>query len=146
MDAEKTGNILKKLGLKVTRKRIAVMLCLSDANSYLSAGEVRLHLERRNLSVGLPTVYRILDELASAGVVTRIFMPDSKQYFFLCSNPEHHHHFVCETCGCVDEIEHCGLEGVIGDIARRFGGNVTSHIFQINGVCDACVSSERREG
>ena len=143
MDEEKTGNILKRLGLKVTRKRIAVMLCLNAAKSYLSAGEVRLHLERQNFSVGLPTVYRILDELAVAGVVTRIFMPDSKQYFFLCSNLEHHHHFVCESCGSVEEIEHCGLEGVIGDIARRSGANVTSHIFQINGVCDACGSPER---
>lgn len=138
MDRQLAGNILKGLGLKVTLKRLDVMLCLGDTKSFLSAEEVRLRLERRETRIGLPTVYRILDELASAGIITRIFMSDRKQYFYLCSNREHHHHFVCEACRRVEDVHYCGLDGVISEMAQRSGASITSHILQINGVCGAC--------
>jgi len=71
-------------------------------------------------------------------VITRIFLSDRKQYYFLCANQGHHHHFVCESCRRVEDLEQCGLDGVSRDIARRSGGRVTSHILQINGICGSC--------
>src|SRR6185369_1790550 len=138
MESEQSAAILKQLKLKVTPRRQEVMICLEGEQSSLSADEVWNRIRPRLGSVGLPTVYRILDELAEAGVVTRIFQSDRKQYYFLCSNREHHHHFVCETCRRVEDVEQCGLDGVSRDIAQRSGGRVTSHILQINGVCGTC--------
>lgn len=138
MKSEMSASILKQLKLKVTPRRQEVMSCLGDERSYLSADEVWNRVKPRLGSIGLPTVYRILDELAEAGVITRIFRSDRKQYYFLCSNQKHHHHFVCESCRRVEDLELCGLDGVSRDIAQRSGGRVTSHILQINGVCGDC--------
>ena len=138
MESEQSAAILKQLKFKVTPRRQEIMSCLGGERSYLSADEVWKRVKPRLGSIGLPTVYRILDELAAVGVVTRIFLSDRKQYYFLCANQEHHHHFVCETCRRVEDVEQCGLDGVSRDIARRSGGRVTSHILQINGVCGAC--------
>lgn len=138
MDKEQGRAILKRLELKVTPKRLEIMSCLGNEPLYLSADEVWQRIKPRVASIGLPTVYRILDELVAAGVVTRIFLDDRKQYYFLCANQEHHHHFVCESCRRVEDLEQC----VIGDRAletvQRSGGQVTSHILQINGICGAC--------
>lgn len=138
MDRKLAGDILREQGFKVTAQRLDVMLCLDGAGCCLSAEEIRQRLEQRACRIGLPTVYRILDELAAAGIITRIFMPNRKQYFYLCSNREHHHHFVCEACRRVEDVHYCGLDGVISEMALRSGASITSHILQINGVCGAC--------
>lgn len=142
MESAQSAAILKQLKLKVTPRRQEVMNCLGGEQSYLSADEVWGRIKPRLGSIGLPTVYRILDELAVAGVITRIFLSDRKQYFFLCSNQGHHHHFVCEACRRVEDLEQCGLDRVSREITRRSGGRVTSHILQINGICGACCQGQ----
>jgi len=144
LDKEQGRTILKQLKLKVTPKRLEVMSCLGGEPLYLSADEVWQRVKVRVASIGLPTVYRILDELVAAGVITRIFLADRKQYYFLCTNQEHHHHhFVCESCRKVEELGRCMLgEGVL-EAVQRSGGRMTSHILQINGVCGTCSSSHR---
>ena len=141
MESEQSAAILKQLKLKVTPRRQEIMNCLGGEESYLSAEEVWSRVNARLGSIGLPTVYRILDELAEAGVVTRIFLSDRKQYYYLCSNQGHHHHFVCESCRRVEDVEQCGLDSVTRAFARRSGGRVTSHILQINGICGSCCQS-----
>ena len=138
MKPEQSAAILKQLKLKVTPRRQEVMNCLGDERTYLSADEVWNRVKPGLGSIGLPTVYRILDELSEAGVITRIFLADRKQYYFLCSNQEHHHHFVCESCRRVEDVGRCDLTGLSHDIAQCSGGRVTSHILQINGVCGDC--------
>lgn len=138
MDRQQGSDILRSLKLKVTPKRLDVISCLGETPAFLSADQVWRYLRQRHARVGLPTVYRILDELSAAGVVTRIFMADRRQYYFLCSNQEHHHHFVCESCHRVEDLERCGMENVIGEVMRRTGARVTSHILQINGLCGEC--------
>ena len=142
MESEQSAAILKQLKLKVTPRRQEIMNCLGAEQSYLSADEVWSRIKSRLGRIGLPTVYRILDELAEAGVITRIFLSDRKQYYFLCSNQGHHHHFVCEACRRVEDLEQCGLDRVSRDIARRSGGRVTSHILQINGICGSCCQGQ----
>lgn len=138
MNQETGTTILRRLRLKVTPKRLEVMNCLRTEQAYLSADEVWNRIKPKLGSIGLPTVYRILDELATAGVITRIFRSDRKQYYFLCSNQEHHHHFVCKSCRRVEDIGQCDLDGVSREIARRSGGRVLSHILQMEGVCGEC--------
>ncbi|QEM68196.1 transcriptional repressor [Geobacter sp. FeAm09] len=144
MNKEQGRAILQRLKMKVTPKRLEVMCCLGSEPLYLSADEVWHRIRDRVASVGLPTVYRILDELAEAGVITRIFLADRKQYYFLCANQEHHHHFVCESCRRVEDLGQCVLGDGALDVVQRSGGRVTSHILQINGVCGTC--STPREG
>jgi Fur family zinc uptake transcriptional regulator/Fur family ferric uptake transcriptional regulator len=141
MDRQQGSDILRRLRLRVTPKRLEVICCLAEEPSFLSAEEVWQRLKSGHTPIGLPTVYRILDELAGAGVVTRIFMSDRKQYYFLCPNQEHHHHFVCERCRRVQDVDRCGLDGLMDEIAQRSGGRVTSHILQLNGICGACIAA-----
>lgn len=142
MESHQSAVLLRQLKLKVTPRRQEILNCLGKEHACLSADEVWSRIKPRLGSLGLPTVYRILDELAEAGVVSRIFMPDRKQYFYLCANREHHHHFVCEACRRVEDVHRCGLGGLSRDIARRSGARVTSHILQINGICGSCSSRD----
>ncbi len=143
MEHEQGAVVLRSLRLKVTPRRLAVMNCLGEERAYLSAEEVWHRVRPRLGSIGLPTVYRILDELAGAHIVTRIFRSDRKQYYFLCPNQEHHHHFVCDSCRHVEDMDLCGLDGMTREIVRRSGGRVLSHILQVNGLCAECSKQNR---
>lgn len=142
MNQEQSVSILRQLRLKATPRRLEVMHCLEGEQVYLSAEEVWHRVKPRLGSIGLPTVYRILDELAEARVITRIFGAERKQYFYMCANQEHHHHFVCDSCRRVMDFAQCGLEGVAGEIASSTGGKVLSHILQVNGLCAQCNRAE----
>lgn len=143
MDPQNNAITLRRLRLKVTPQRLEVLDCLGSEQAYLSAAEIWRLVKPRLGSISLPTVYRILDELSEAAVITRIFRSDRKQYYFLCLNQEHHHHFVCESCRRVEDIDICSLEGAVQELSLRSGASVTSHILQINGICSACNAVEQ---
>ncbi len=135
---------LKELQLKVTPKRLAILDYLSRASTYVSPEEVRQHLQGQFARIGLPTVYRNLDDLAAGGVISKIIHPNRQLYYYFCPNDSHHHHFICLSCRRVEDLDVCALNGLETGVGT-FGGRVLSHILQVNGLCQAC-SADNGQG
>lgn len=134
---------LRCLGLKATPKRLAMLEILAREGTYMSPDDVWCRMKGRFSKIGLPTVYRNLDELARGGMISTIFHPNRQLYYFLCSNTEHHHHFVCISCRKVDDIHFCALSELEREATRGIRGKVLSHMFQVSGVCAACLASKQ---
>ena len=81
-----------------TRQRGAVGALLGELDGFRSAQELHAILRERGERVGLTTVYRTLQALASAGDIDVMRPPDGEQLFRRCSRG-HHHHLVCRSCG-----------------------------------------------
>ncbi len=135
---------LKELQLKVTPKRIAILDILARTGSFVSPEEVRRKLQEKFSSIGLPTVYRNLDELAAGGIVAKIIHPNRQLYYYLCRNTDHHHHFVCLSCHKVIDLEICSVKGLEDEINAQVRGKVVSHILQVNGLCGRCCAREEQ--
>ena len=131
--------LLKRLGLKVTPRRLAVIEVMADEGTILSAEQVWTKARARIGNVGLPTIYRILEELARAGQVTRVVQEDRQSYYYFCRNERHHHHFVCVSCKKVEDIDLCLPEGLRREISERIKGTLLSHIIQLQGLCRRCT-------
>ncbi len=131
--------ILKELDLKATPKRLAILDILSGELTYLSPEDVWNRLKERFTTIGLPTVYRNLEELAGGGVIVKVIHPDRKLYYFFCQNKEHHHHFVCTSCRKVDDLSFCGAREIEQEVTGTLKGTVSSHIMQVFGVCGKCA-------
>jgi len=129
--------LLRELQLKVTPKRLALLEVMLGAKTFLSPEEVRDKLQRRGDSVGLPTVYRNLEELAGGGVLTKILHPDRQLYYYFCPDRSHHHHFVCLDCRTVADIDYCGC----AELAGQVDGEVFSHFVQALGRCRRCADT-----
>jgi Fe2+ or Zn2+ uptake regulation protein len=138
--------MLKKLRLKVTPKRLAILDFLARSGTYVSPEEVRGKLRENFGRIGLPTVYRNLDELASGGVISKIIHPNRQLYYYFCPNTSHHHHFICVSCREVRDLQICALNGIEEEINRQIGGRVVSHILQVNGLCGSCCRKENPPG
>ncbi|HOW35368.1 MAG TPA: Fur family transcriptional regulator [Candidatus Omnitrophota bacterium] len=130
---------LKEQGLKVTPKRRAVIDLFLREGKCLGPHEIHTLLKKKSLSAGLPTVYRILDELSGIGILTRIEKESRQFYYALCRAPEgDHHHFICRKCKKVEEVEYCNFKEVAEFISKKLRGKVESHFIRIEGLCAQC--------
>lgn len=135
---EEHARYLKALDLKATPKRLAILDILSSEKVYLSPEDVWTKLKERFSAIGLPTVYRNLEELAGGGIIFKVIHPDRKLYYFFCNNTSHHHHFVCTECRRVDDLSYCAFEEVEKEVSQNLNGTVSSHIMQVFGMCRRC--------
>ena len=130
--------LLKKLKLKVTPRRVAVLEAMAAESTFLSPEELWRKVRSRIGGIGLPTVYRILDELAYGGVVTRVLHDNRQLYYYFCANSHHHHHFVCLSCRKVEDIDLCLMDALEREVSERIRGRLFSHILQLQGLCREC--------
>jgi len=129
---------IKKAGLKVTLPRIKILDIMEKSETrHLSAEDVYKHLLEDGEEVGLATVYRVLTQFESAGLVARHHFDEGHSVFEL--NQGHHHdHIVCVKCGKVEEFMDETIEQRQKDIAADAGFQITDHCLYIYGVCGAC--------
>ena len=140
------GHTLKSLNLKATPKRLAILALMGREAAYISPEEVWLKLKDQFDRIGLPTVYRNLEELAAGGVITKVIHPNRQLYYHFCPNRDHHHHFICVACRKVEDVDFCGLENIEQEVGEKIGGKVLSHVVQVNGLCRACFSAGTGSG
>ncbi|MEN6617368.1 MAG: transcriptional repressor, partial [Syntrophorhabdus sp.] len=135
---DKYTEILKQLDLKATPKRLAILDILSGESVYLSPEEIWIKLKERFSAIGLPTVYRNLEEMAEGGIIFKVIHPDRKLYYFFCENRKHHHHFVCTSCKRVDDLEYCAFDRIKKEVSETLEATMSSHIMQVFGICREC--------
>jgi Fe2+ or Zn2+ uptake regulation protein len=143
--SEELTKSLKQLSLKVTPKRIAIIEILMKEPGYLSPEEIWRKMKRQFNRIGLPTVYRNLEELADGNIISKITHPNRQLYYFFCGNNEHHHHFVCLSCRNVDDINFCAIHELRKEVKKKLNAQVVSHILQVNGLCKECLKKKGKE-
>jgi len=101
---------IREAGLRATPARIATLKLLQEATSPLSHAEVSDELE--GMGVDKATVFRNLNDMASAGLLRKTELGDRVWRFELFTENEAHGsvhpHFVCVDCGsvsCMVEIK-----------------------------------------
>ena len=127
---------LRKAGLKVTLPRVKILQILestADGTRHLSAEEVYDRLRDAGDDVGLATVYRVLTQFESAGLVTRHRFETDHSVFktghsvFELSTGKHHDHMVCVSSGEVVEFTDAVIEQRQREIAKEHGFDLIDH-------------------
>ena len=118
---------LKKAGLKATLPRIRILEILEEsAGKHLSAEDVYKILLEHGEEVGLATVYRVLTQFESAGLVIRHNF-DSGHSVFELDSGTHHDHMVHLDTGEIIEFQNEEIEELQRKIARKHGFDLIEH-------------------
>ena len=136
---------LKEAGLKATQPRLRILAFLeANKDQHLSAEDVYRALLDAGDEVGLATVYRVLTQFETAGLVIRHHFEEGRAVFEL-DQGEHHDHIVCKTCGQVEEFYDPDIERLQREVARRRGFVIRDHSLVIHGECQRtnCPSKKR---
>lgn len=126
---------LRRAGLKITVPRLKILEILASSQPrHMSAEDVYRRLLDSNEDIGLATVYRVLTQFESAGLVTRHHFEGGTAVFEL-NEGEHHDHIVCTDCGRVEEFSDDSIEDKQHQIAARLGFEISDHSLTLHGRC-----------
>ncbi|HZQ81536.1 MAG TPA: Fur family transcriptional regulator [Gaiellaceae bacterium] len=136
---EDTLDALRGKGLRQGGARRAVVELLGEQDCCLTAQEILDRLRAAKKPVGIASVYRVLDLLASEGFVQRIELGSGiARYEPIKGDGDHHHHLVCDSCGKVEPFEDNGLERALAGVEKRSGYDVSLHDVVLHGACEDC--------
>jgi Fur family ferric uptake transcriptional regulator len=127
---------LKRLGLKVTHPRMKILELLENSHTrHMSAEEVYKALSHAGEEIGLATVYRVLTQFETAGLVIRHYFENGRISVFELAETTHHDHLLCVRCGKIIEFSDNIIEERQKVIAEQHGFDIKDHCLYIYAEC-----------
>lgn len=127
---------------KHSRKRDAILDCLSRTKCHPSAEWVYQQLKPEIPDLSLGTVYRNIAMFKEDGTIQSIGVVNGLERYDYNTAP--HTHFICTHCGSVVDLE--GIElapSAISEAEGLAGGAVASYQLQFTGTCSECQKQEQ---
>lgn len=103
-------------------------------NLHMTAEDIYKALLNSGEEIGLATVYRVLTQFESAGLVKRHYF-EGGQSVFEFNQGDHHDHIVCLQCGKIEEFYDDVIEQRQRSIADRSGFELSEHCLILYGNC-----------
>ncbi len=120
---------LKKAGLKATLPRIKIMEVLESTGiqeeAHFSAEDIYKELLNRGENIGLASVYRVLTQFETAGIVKKHHFEGSHAVYEVVE--ENHEHMVDVESGKVLEFQDNELIERLNSIAKDAGYQLVDH-------------------
>ena len=120
---------LKKAGLKATLPRIKIMEVLESTaiqeEAHFSAEDIYKELLKRGENIGLASVYRVLTQFETAGIVKKHHFEGSHAVYEVIE--ENHEHMVDVESGKVLEFQDKELIERLNSIAKDAGYQLVDH-------------------
>ena len=120
---------LKKAGLKATLPRIKIMEVLESTaiqeEAHFSAEDIYKELLNRGENIGLASVYRVLTQFETAGIVKKHHFEGSHAVYEVIE--ESHEHMVDVESGKVLEFQDNELIERLNSIAKDAGYQLVDH-------------------
>ena len=136
MDVQGIKQALEVTGLRCTPQRYAVMAFLMEQNQHPTAAEIFEAVNRADPRCSRATTYNNLRDLVQAGLVREVAIEGRAARFDV--KGMQHHHFICDRCGEVEDIEWYALPK---PAPRALGKRVLRECELIlRGLCNRCAS------
>ena len=131
-------NSFRERGLRCTSQRYAVLQYLLKHPCHPTAEEIHGAVNNRDSRVSRASVYNCLHALVGSGLVREVNLGGEATRFE--SHVERHHHFVCDKCGGIEDIEWFEPD----EIAHRSGVEPRSiRALLLQGLCKSCLAHKK---
>jgi Fur family ferric uptake transcriptional regulator len=130
---------------RATRQRAAISSALEQADSFQTAQELFEALRLEGQKIGLTTVYRNLQSMATRGEVDVLRREDGEAIYRRCESDGHHHHLVCRECGMSVELENAEIERWTTEVAHGHRFSEVTHDLVLFGLCSKCASRRKKQ-
>ena len=118
---------LRNAGLKVTHPRMRILELLERVRPrHMTAEDIYRHLLEDGDEIGLATVYRVLTQFETAGLVLKHNFEGGHAVYEL-DRGEHHDHMVDIDTGKVIEFQSDEIEALQDRIAAAHGYQIQDH-------------------
>lgn len=130
------SQLLSAKGLRLTRPRILVFETLKEAIHPLSVVDII----KQCPEIDAVSIYRTIDLFTKLAITTSVSHGWKQRYELAEPFQPHHHHIRCTQCEKLIDIDWPELERQIESISRKHKFTITSHSFELTGICDDCAA------
>jgi len=131
----------RAVALRPTAQRYAVLEFLARSPIHATAEEILTAVNRRDPRASRATVYNNLRSLTEAGLVREVVGGGAAARFDANLHP--HHHFVCESCGALEDIPWFDLPRSTERPVLK-GKRIRAYEIVFRGTCARCRKGEGR--
>lgn len=129
--------LLRRAGCRPTAQRLLVLRALSGGD-HVSAEEVLEHARASYPAINPSTVYRTLDALVAAGLVSSTNLGAGRLHYEM-AREHRHHHAVCQRCGAVTHLH----DAILAPLARALRADTGYRLspdreITVPGICPEC--------
>jgi Fur family transcriptional regulator, ferric uptake regulator len=118
---------LRNAGLKVTHPRVRILEILEASDGkHMTAEDIYRDLLGHHDDIGLATVYRVLTQFESAGLVLKHNF-EGGQAVYEIDRGKHHDHMIDIETGKVIEFTSDEIEKLQRDVADKYGYQIEDH-------------------
>lgn len=110
---------------------------VQNSSKPLFVGEIIQELKEKKILIDEVTVYRILDLFFEKGMIKKVLSPRSTKTRYELSGDDHHH-FTCDSCGMIEDINICNVDKLVDGIRRNKKLLIKGHSLEFFGLCSKC--------
>ena len=120
----------------MTAKQELILKLVRSSCAHCTAESIFEAARKEMPGIGLATVYRNLSQLASEGMIRRIYVSGEPDRFD--KTVIDHDHAVCKNCGCMRDVD-------VGDIKKQIADHLNTGDFtydlSIHELCSRCKAA-----
>lgn len=123
--------------LKYSRQRESIKNFLAGRKDHPTAETIYTYLRETQPRLSLGTVYRNLALLTELGEIRKISTGDGPDHFD--GDISQHHHFICDNCHQMIDLEMDSIDEIIDKASENFGGRLEGYVTIFHGICEDCI-------
>lgn len=129
---------LKRKGVVMTLQRLAVLELLESNTHHPTVEEIYRNLKKKYPTLSRATIYTSLQVLRKAGEIQELSIRKEKTCFD--PNPKPHHHFYCQGCKKIFDIE---ISCPVAEKGWVDGHKVKEVQAYFYGICSHCLKRQK---
>ncbi|MDM8519349.1 transcriptional repressor [Anaerolineales bacterium HSG6] len=133
-------NLIQELherGCRVTAQRAIIISAIESLSAHITADEIFKAVKKNNPYISLATVYRTLDLLKEAELITESNMGGSTMHYALKTHGPHHH-AVCRKCNQSIELPSLLFTPIIEQLKTNHNFILEADHMVLFGICWQC--------
>lgn len=142
---DKFREILRAGGGRLTDERVAILKEICMSTGHFTPEELTEKLRESGQSVAITTIYRNLDLLLEAGILSKTDVGEAgrsqgARYEHVWGHA-HHDHLLCSRCGARVEFSYPAIDALQEVVAKTHGFTLERHTLELIGCCPSCQAA-----
>lgn len=121
--------------MKYSKQKELILKTVKENHIHPSTEKIYELVKYNIPNISLGTVYRNLNKFAQKGSIKKIEGINGSSIFD--GNTEKHHHFICEQCNSVIDIDEKDIPIEMGNISNK-EFTIHSYDLTLKGICSKC--------